>query len=139
MFHVKEFLGSCNNEEFYRYMGKYFAERIYRKELPYLINDQDKIWYLFFHKEDLMGFCGVVMNQNNTTFTDFYVNYNYRNPEAMNYMSTYMLDLYKSETIRILTNSENEMKMWERLGFLKNGQKGSYTTYVYGIEDESKN
>lgn len=132
MFEVKEYMDTCNNEEFYRYMGRFFAERIFRKELPYLINDSEKIWYLFFDKKDLVGFCGVVMSQQGTTFTDFYVLPSYRNQENKEYIAKYMLDLYATEKIRILTNFEEEMKMWEKLGFLKSGNKGSYATLIFG-------
>ena len=132
MFEVKEYIDTCNNEEFYRYMGRFFAERIFRKELPYLINDSEKIWYLFFDKKELIGFCGVVMTQNSTSFTDFYILYSYRNSKNMEYMCSYMFNLYRTEHIRILTNSEDEMKMWEKLGFLESGRKGSYVAYLYG-------
>jgi len=132
MFEVKEYIDTCNNGEFYKYMGRFFAERIFRKELPYLINDHEKIWYLFFDKKVLAGFCGVVMNQNSTSFTDFYVLPSYRNFSNMEFMAKYMLDLYHSERIRILTNSPEEMELWSALGFRANGNKGSYTTYVYG-------
>ncbi len=132
MFEVKEFIDTCNNEEFYGYMGRFFAERIFRRELPYLINDSEKIWYLFFDQNQLAGFCGVVMNQNSTSFSDFYLLPTYRSEKNKKYLAKYMLNLYKTEKIRILTNSEDEMKMWEDLGFLKAGHKGSYISYVYG-------
>ncbi len=134
MFEIKEYMDTNNNGEFYKYMGRFFAERIFRKELPYLINDNEKIWYLFFDKKDLAGFCGVVMNQNNTAFTDFYLLPTYRNPENMEYIAKYMLDLYHSEKIRILTNSMEEMELWERLGFARGKNKGSYTTLLFGDE-----
>ncbi len=132
MFEVKEYMDTCNNTEFYSHMGRFFAERIFRKELPYLINDPEKIWYLFFDNTDLAGFCGVVMTQNSTSFTDFYLLPTYRNQENKEFIAKYMLNLYRSERIRILTNSEDEMKLWEKLGFMESGRKGSYTTYLYG-------
>lgn len=132
MFEVKEFIDTCNNGDFYKYMGRFFAERIFRKELPYLINDHEKIWYLFFDHKTLAGFVGVVMNQNSTSFTDFYLLSAYRNEENREFIAKYMLNLYQTEKIRILTNSEEEMLLWERLGFLKNGHKGSYAAYIYG-------
>lgn len=132
MFEVKEFIDTCNNEDFYKYMGRFFAERIFKRELPYLINDHEKIWYLLFYKESLAGFCGVVMNQNSTSFTDFYLLPAYRNQKNKEFFAKYMLHLYRSEKIRILTNSEDEMEMWENLGFARLGKKGSYTTFVYG-------
>lgn len=131
MFEVKEFMDTCNNEEFYRYMGRFFAERIFRKELPYLINDGEKIWYLFFDQNELAGFCGVLMSQNTTSFSDFYLLPAYRNHENMEYMARYIMNLYHTEKIRILTNSEEEMKMWQNLGFTLNGHKGSYKTLIY--------
>lgn len=131
MFKVKEYIDTCNNEEFYRYMGRFFAERIFRKELPYLINDHEKIWYLFFDQKTLAGFCGVVMNQNSTSFTDFYLLPSYRNQENKKFMAKYMFKLYETERIRILTNSEDEMKMWEELGFMRGNNKGSYSSYIY--------
>lgn len=139
MLEVKEYIGTFDNTDFYQFMGKFFAERIYRRELPYLVNDQEKIWYLFFDKSNLVGFVGIVMNQNSTAFTDFYILHSYRNDSVRKFMSEYMLNLYKTERIRILTNSEEEMKMWEELGFLENGNKGSYTAFVYGEQHASEN
>ena len=52
MFQVKEFIDTCNNAEFYKYIGRFFAERIFRKELPYLIKDYEKIWYLITGKKN---------------------------------------------------------------------------------------
>ncbi len=132
MFEVKEYMETCNNGEFYKYMGRFFAERIFRKELPYLINDCDKIWYLFFDSNNLAGFCGVVMNQNGTTFTDFYLLTSYRNKNNMQFMAEYMTKMYQSERIRILTNSKEEMELWSSLGYTENGTKGSYTTFIHG-------
>lgn len=132
MFEVKEFIDTCNNDEFYRYMGRFFAERIFRKELPYLINDNEKIWYLFFDQKELAGFCGVVMSQNGTSFTDFYLLPAYRNRVNKEYMAKYMFEIYRSERIRVLTDSKEEMEIWEALGFVENGKKGRYTNYVYG-------
>ncbi len=135
MFEVKEFMDTCNDGDFYKYMGRFFAERIFKRELPYLINDHEKIWYLFFDKKTLAGFCGVMMNQFSTSFTDFYLLPAYRNEENCRFMASYMLQLYHTEKIRILTNSPEEMKVWESLGFVKTGYKGSYTNYVYGEEE----
>ncbi len=131
MFIVKEFLETSNNEEFYRYMGRFFAERHFRRELPYLINDSDKIWYLFFDEQTLAGFVGVVMNQNGTTFNDFYLLPTYRNVSNMRYIAHYMFEMYSTERIRILSDSKEELMLWEELGFQKSGNKGRYTSMIY--------
>ena len=70
MYKVKEFVGNYDKDLFYSIMGKFFAERSYRKKLPYLINDKDKFWYIFFRKGELIGFCSIKIGQKCTSFPD---------------------------------------------------------------------
>lgn len=56
MYEVKEFMGNYNKEQFYSTMGRFFAERVYRKKLPYLYNEREKIWYLFYKRKELVDF-----------------------------------------------------------------------------------
>lgn len=70
MYKVKEFVGNYDKDLFYSIMGKFFAERSYRKKLPYLINDKDKFWYIFFRKGELIGFCSIKIGQKYTSFPD---------------------------------------------------------------------
>ena len=71
------------------------------------------------------------MNQNGTTFNDFYLLPTYRNVSNMKYIANYMFDMYSSERIRILSDSKEELALWEELGFQKQGNKGRYTSLVY--------
>lgn len=64
MYKVKEFVGNYDKDLFYSIMGKFFAERSYRKKLPYLINDKDKFWYIFFRKGELLAFAVLKLNKN---------------------------------------------------------------------------
>ena len=43
----KEYNEGYDRTEFYSIMGKFFAEKKYRDEMPYLINTEEKEWRLF--------------------------------------------------------------------------------------------
>ena len=47
----KEYNEGYDRTEFYSIMGKFFAEKKYRDEMPYLINTEEKEWRLFYRKE----------------------------------------------------------------------------------------
>lgn len=53
---IKHYEGNYNKAEFYAIIGKYFAERQYRKLMPYLINDSDFIWDIIVVKNEVKGF-----------------------------------------------------------------------------------
>lgn len=136
MFDVKVYIGNYDKNEFYMLMGKFFAERIYRKCLPYLINDKDKVWYLFFKGKDLAGFCGVKICQKCTDINDIYYFEKYRNDKILEFIANYIFNTYKLENIRLLTNKEEEKKVWKQLGFSVIGNKGSYSVMSWVKKDE---
>jgi len=47
---------SCNKGEFYKKMGKFFAERIYRSRLPYLVNSPATTWVVIEKDSQIIGF-----------------------------------------------------------------------------------
>ena len=53
---IKIYMGNYDKKEFYSQMGEFFADRNYRKKLPYLINDVDKIWYLVYERNKFIVF-----------------------------------------------------------------------------------
>lgn len=128
MYEVKSYVGNYDKNEFYMIMGKYFAERIYKKKMPYLVNDKDKIWYLFFCGSELAGFCGVKICQKYTTITDIYFHEKYKNKKILEYIVYYIFNTYKLENINLLTNNNEEKELWKSLGFKNTGNKGSYTS-----------
>ena len=54
----KEYNEGYDRTEFYSIMGKFFAEKKYRDEMPYLINTEEKEWRLFYEEGVLAGFYG---------------------------------------------------------------------------------
>ena len=137
MYDVKEYVGNYNRNEFYSIMGKFFAERIYRKKLPYLINDKDKSWYLFFKKNELIGFCGIKIGQQYTSFSDIYILEKYMDIKTLTYITNHMFNLYKMENIKLLTCFDEEIKLWKKLGFKIIGNKGSYSCMLWEAKHEN--
>lgn len=137
MYEVKEFIGNYNKNVFYSIMGKFFAERIYRKKIPYLINDKDKEWYLFFLKKELIGFCGVKIGSHCTSFSNIYLLEKYYNRKNLSYMIHYIFDLYRTTNIKLLTCNNVEIQIFKSLGFKKIGEKGSYSCLLW--EDKNEN
>ncbi|MBL1228118.1 hypothetical protein IW492_02585 [Enterococcus sp. BWB1-3] len=45
-----------SKSEFYKYMGIFFGEKEYKKELPYLINTKDTTWFVHLKKDKVLGF-----------------------------------------------------------------------------------
>lgn len=50
------FKDNYDRNYFYSLMGKYFAERKYRKLMPYLYNEDELIWYLNIVDKEVTGF-----------------------------------------------------------------------------------
>ena len=136
MYKVKEFVGNYDKDLFYSIMGKFFAERSYRKKLPYLINDKDKFWYIFFKKGELIGFCSIKIGQKCTSFPDLYI-LDDENLDDLLFIINYMFNLYKMENIKILTCKNNEIKILKQLGFKENGSKGCYTYMLWESKREN--
>lgn len=137
MYKVKEFVGNYDKDLFYSIMGKFFAERSYRKKLPYLINDKDKFWYIFFRKGELIGFCSIKIGQKYTSFPDLCILDDEKNFEDSFFIINYMFNLYKMESIKILTCKSNEIKILKQLGFKENGSKGCYTNMFWESKREN--
>ena len=136
MYKVKEFVGNYDKDLFYSIMGKFFAERSYRKKLPYLINDKDKFWYIFFRKGELIGFCSIKIGQKCTSFPDLCI-LDDENLDDSLFIINYMFNLYKMENIKILTCKSNEIKFLKQLGFEETGSKGCYTNMFWESKREN--
>ena len=136
MYKVKEFVGNYDKDLFYSIMGKFFAERSYRKKLPYLVNDKDKFWYIFFRKGELIGFCSIKIGQKCTSFPDLCI-LDDENLDDSLFIINYMFNLYKMENIKILTCKSNEIKFLKQLGFEETGSKGCYTNMLWESKHEN--
>lgn len=126
MYEVREYMGNYNKEQFYAIMGRFFAERVYRKKLPYLCNERDKIWYLFYRRKELVGFCAIKPLENYTLISDIYVLEQFKDRNVFEFISKYITDHYAKNELQVLTNLEDEKNTWETYGFKVINKRGTY-------------
>ena len=130
IYNIKIYIGNYSKKEFYSEMGEFFADRVYRKKLPYLINDDDKVWYLVYEKNKLIGFFGIKICNENTLISDIYLNDKCDNKKVFKYMAEYLVNLYNEEELKVLTKVKYEQAIWESLGFKMVGNKGNYSILI---------
>lgn len=126
MYKVKIYKDKYNKEDFYSVMGKYFAERRYRKELPYIINDDRMEWYLVYNDSKLVGFSSTLVDKNKILFGNMYVLEEYREKGVWSFMADYLIEQYKDNTIQVTTNIDRLIVAWKERGFSNVGNRGSY-------------
>ena len=136
MYSVKVYSKNYDKEEFYTIMGKYFAEKVYKKEMPYLFNDKDKVWYLFFDEKELVGFCGVKEGLDCINFMDIYVDKETEKENVLKFICNYIFKIYQKKSIKVITDNEQEIEIWLAHGFKKDGTKGHYQNLVWADINE---
>lgn len=114
---IKVFKDKYDKNEFYMLMGKFFAERKYRKIMPYLFNDEDLIWNIVINDGTVEGFISYKER-------DHKVNIGYCYAENKK--------LYK----KLLTSIPNKSTFIE---LEKDFDKSIYEELGYKIYKESKN
>jgi hypothetical protein len=45
--------------EFYMFMGKYFAEQTYKKQIEYLVNRDTNVWFVYIINKEVLGFTAI--------------------------------------------------------------------------------
>ena len=129
-YNIKVYMGNYDKKEFYGQMGEFFADRCYRKKLPYLINDIDKIWYLVYERNKLTSFFGIKVCNDNTLISDIHINEEYRDTNVFEFMAKHLSELYKTEDLKVLTKIKREKDIWVNLGFVDVGSRGNYVVMV---------
>lgn len=127
MYNVKAYKGDYNKSVFYSIMGSYFAERKYRKELPYIINDENMEWYLVYDENNLAGFASAAIGKNKVTFGNMYVLEQYRDKGVWSFITDYLIELYKGQAQQVITNVDRLINAWKKRGFNVVGNRGSYS------------
>lgn len=127
---IKVYMGNYDKKEFYSQMGEFFADRNYRKQLPYLINDVDKIWYLIYERNKFVGFFGIKICNENTLISDIYITDLYLKSGVFEYMAKHLVNLYNEEELKVLTKVKREQNIWLKLGFELVGNRGNYAVMI---------
>ena len=78
---IKILKNEYDRVEFYSLMGKFFAEKKYKKELPYLINKDTDIWFLVFNKNILIAFAAINELKRKLIFEHLYIEEKFRDKD----------------------------------------------------------
>lgn len=120
----KVYEGDYDRSEFYSIMGKFFAEKQYKKELPYIENNDKKSWCLFYRDNKLAGFYAYSKEKNSVVISNFFVISEYRLKGLAKSMINDSLNIASS--IQYTTNNPYMIKMLKGFGFYVITEKGSY-------------
>lgn len=134
---VKEYPTELSEEKFYSLMGKYFAERQYRKQMPYLINDEKYLWRLYFHNNNLIGFYHYTyLTEDLIEFGGLYLEEAYRGKglgKRILFEQTVEFSEYNQKSI---SNNPIVFHIREKLGFVETGKRGSYHILEKRVEEK---
>lgn len=78
MNNVKCYEGNYDKALFYSKMGRFFAEERYIRQMPYLRNRPDRVWFTIEKDERVIAFSSVEFNDEYVEFTTEYVESRYR-------------------------------------------------------------
>lgn len=75
---IKIFEPGYDKKEFYGYMGDALTMPDIKKELPYIGNTKDSVWFLALDEENLTGFMSIENTKGKVVFKSGYVYPEYR-------------------------------------------------------------
>ncbi|HCD42324.1 MAG TPA: hypothetical protein DEQ64_01030 [Lachnoclostridium sp.] len=75
---IQCFEGNYDKALFYSKMGRFFAEERYIRQMPYLRNEPDKIWFLIEKEGQVAAFSSLMIKDEYILFSTEYVEIRYR-------------------------------------------------------------
>lgn len=120
----KEFSSGYNKQEFYSIMGQFFAEEKYRKEMPYMKNNEKREWNLFYRKDNLVGFYSHEQEKGIILISSIYVLEEFRKTGVLTEMLKDMIGGFPE--MKIISNNNILLKVLEKNKFKEVSTKGSY-------------
>lgn len=126
----KHFTDGYDQSKFYALMGKFFAEKQYRKELPYLNNCDDKQWIVAMNGKDVAGFVAIKKAKGDVEFSHVYVVPHHRGEGlfeqiANEWIST-VKERFPGSMVTVTTNDTTVEFFWLKKGFIEANKRGSY-------------
>jgi len=117
------------NDEFYKYMGQFFASKQIAKELGApLYNEDNYIWWLALNElDEVVGFCALELGGKSIILKHGYITELYRGiglyKQIVNMACQYAKQ--QNKTIRIVV-IQSLTKYWTTQNFQKTGTRGKY-------------
>ncbi len=75
---IQCFEGNYDKALFYSKMGRFFAEERYIRQMPYLRNEPDRVWFLIEKEGQVAAFSSLVIKVDYILFSTEYVEIRYR-------------------------------------------------------------
>ncbi len=125
---IRVFEPGYDKKEFYGIMGDPLTMPEIRKELPYLINSRDMVWFLAFKGEELVGFAAVDLRRSRVVLKNHYVYPEHRKNGVFKRLLAASLD-YAARwklPITVAVAGENTITTYRRLGFKEERRTKNY-------------
>lgn len=97
--------GNYDQELFYSKMGRFFAEERYIRQMPYLKNRPEKVWFTIEEEERVIAFSSIEFMDEYTMFTTEYVEFRYRRKGLFKELTTIRFDYCKDLSLPIKTST----------------------------------
>ncbi len=116
---IQRFEGKYDKTQFYAKMGRFFAEERYIRQMPYLRNESDRIWFLIERKERVAAFASLRIMDEYILFTTEYVEASYRRQGMFKALTVARFDYCREldMPIRTATNISFIRDYYIRRGF----------------------
>lgn len=131
---IREFKAEYNRAEFYSIMGKFFAEPIYKKELPYLTNRNNTVWCVLIEDNEVKAFNAYEESKNKVCFkSDYYLE------DIKDYEEILKYRLEQIDKTIDTATSNNELKeLFIKYGFKEYKKTSNYTFLIREGENNEK-
>ena len=126
------FKDNYNRSEFYSVMGKYFAEPNYKKELPYISNKDNTVWYVDINKDGEVLAFNSFEEGNKVEFKTTYFKQN--NIKSLESIIKLQLTHIGNKVIETANSNEKIVKVFKKYGFTEYKKTTNYTFLRKDVE-----
>lgn len=130
----RTFEGNYDSREFYALMGSFFAEREYRKQMPYLVNEEGRVWIVATEGDQVVGFTSYIVKR---TKIDFGYTYSAKGVELARELNQQRLEKVSGIRKPIEAFTINgEVEDWLKAGFRVTKETKNYTFLRKDVNDD---
>ena len=122
---IQIFSNDYDKESFYALMGCFFAEKSYKKLLPYLVNTENLTWYINTNNKAVRAFSSVEEQHSKINFKDDFFVKDIKYLEEILIMKLNSIDGI-DKPIETATNNQEILKLYERYGFCEYKRTTNY-------------
>lgn len=131
MVKIKIFEPGYDKCEFYGYMGDALTMPDVKRELPYLSNTRESVWFLAFSKDELVGFGCINPGKTSVNFRNLYVYPEHRAKGIGRKLVDVRLDYAKKYDLPITTvvsvqGMKTVYKICNEMGFVETKRTKNY-------------